>query len=334
MRHIRISLLLLLCCTAIHTAGQRHKTIELTYLPSDFIFNEYDGLLSIDSYRHAIQYGYDVSEPAMPFILIHVLIGRDEEYVGLNASYQDVSCSKGVQVRCNPTYAPRNNLSQLPPHNTPQEYSKNCYPSEYVKYTGTHHVDGYTYISFFVSPFVFLTEGKELLLHEKVVLDIQLRQEKTSKAKTGRAMRNAIKSIVINKEDMTTLYPEQKREMLRTGLSPNGDFDYLIITRDSLKDAFQKLADWKTRKGVRTKVLTIEQMDTISDYWQVCSWDIVPLQLGIKRAIKDYYDHHNTKYVLLGGDKDIIPTEMCHLQYKNERPAWNRDAAHPPSRAL
>jgi len=316
MKHFQFSLLLFFCI-ATHVAGQRHKTIELTFLPTDFIVSERDGLLSIDSYRHAIHFDSDVSEPALPLVLIHVLIDSDEEYVNVDATYHDVPYSKGVQVRCNPTYVPRNMISQRLSHITPPEYSKNIYPSEFVRYTGTHHVDGYTYISFFVSPFFFLTQDKELLLHEKVVLDIKLKQEPTTKAKVGRAMRNAIKSIVINKDEMATLYPEPKRERTRTGLTANSDFDYLIITRDSLRDAFQKLADWKTRKGVPTRVVTIEQIDTIPAYWQEDFYGQIHTQLGIKRAIKDYYDNYNIKYVLLGGDNDIIPSEQCHLQYKN-----------------
>ena len=326
MKHFQFSLLLFFCI-ATHVAGQRHKTIELTFLPTDFIVSERDGLLSIDSYRHAIHFDSDVSEPALPLVLIHVLIDSDEEYVNVDATYHDVPYSKGVQVRCNPTYVPRNMISQRLSHITPPEYSKNIYPSEFVRYTGTHHVDGYTYISFFVSPFFFLTQDKELLLHEKVVLDIKLKQEPTTKAKVGRAMRNAIKSIVINKDEMATLYPEPKRERTRTGLTANSDFDYLIITRDSLRDAFQKLADWKTRKGVPTRVVTIEQIDTIPAYWQEDFYGQIHTQLGIKRAIKDYYDNYNIKYVLLGGDNDIILAEMCHLQYKEQRPYWNWDAA-------
>lgn len=184
-------------------------------------------------------------------------------------------------------------------------------------------MDGYRYISFFVSPFTFQTQEKELLLHKKVVLDIQLEQKTKNNTRAGRAMRNAIKSIVINKDEMAKMYPEPKGEMTRTGFAPDDDFDYLIITRDSLKDAFQKLADWKTRKGVPTRILTIEQIDTTDAYWVPSSWFEVPYQLVIKRAINDYYENHNIKYVLLGGDYNLIPTEKCILHYKDQHPNWN-----------
>ena len=42
-------------------------------------------------------------------------------------------------------------------------------------------------------------------------------------------------------------------------LSPktNNQYEYAIITNNNLKSAFQKLAKWKTLKGIKTTVLTV-----------------------------------------------------------------------------
>lgn len=326
MRKLILFLFMTCFCSVVsYATGQRHKTIEFTFQPTDFVISEQNGLLSIDSYKYAIQYGSNASEPALPLILFHVLIGGDEDFAGINISYHDVLSSKGVQVQCNPTYAPRTLISQTPPRITPENYSKGCYPSEYVKYTGTHNVDGYRYISFFVSPFVFLTQEKELFLHEKVVLDIQLEQKTKNEARAGRAMRNAIKSIIINKDDMAKMYPEPKREMTRTGLAPEDEFDYLIITRDSLKDAFQKLADWKTRRGVPTRIITMEHIDTTfaepNNHLQIHT------PLSVKKGIKHYYCYNHIKYVLIGGDDDMIPAELCYVEHPDVTPYPYHNAA-------
>ena len=65
-------------------------------------------------------------------------------------------------------------------------------------------------------------------------------------------------------------------------------YNYIIITCDSLKDSFQRLAFWETMKGVPTKVLTTEEIDSL--------YEGNTMQLKIKAAIKDYY---NGQYVVL-----------------------------------
>lgn len=42
--------------------------------------------------------------------------------------------------------------------------------------------------------------------------------------------------------------------------SADDDFDYLIITADSLVDTFEKLRNWKITKGVRTKIVSLESI--------------------------------------------------------------------------
>lgn len=122
MRQLILFIFMTCSCSIVSLAtGQRHKTIELTFQPNDFVISEQNGLLSIDSYKYAIQFGSDASEPALPLILFHVLIGGDEDFAGLNITYQDVLSSKGVQVQCNPTYAPRSLISKTPPRITPKK---------------------------------------------------------------------------------------------------------------------------------------------------------------------------------------------------------------------
>lgn len=43
----------------------------------------------------------------------------------------------------------------------------------------------------------------------------------------------------------------------------NDTIDYLIITNNSLAASFNDLVEWKRKKCLRSKIVTIEQLDTL-----------------------------------------------------------------------
>ncbi|MDA3885872.1 MAG: C25 family cysteine peptidase [Candidatus Delongbacteria bacterium] len=75
--------------------------------------------------------------------------------------------------------------------------------------------------------------------------------------------------------------------------------EYIIITSEDLKPEFQKLADWKTKKGVPTIIVDIE--DLIANYYG-------DLKERVRTYLSEQYVTHGVFYVLLGGDTNIIPT--------------------------
>lgn len=83
-----------------------------------------------------------------------------------------------------------------------------------------------------------------------------------------------------------------------------GNVDYLIITSSSLAGSFEDIALWKNKKGVRTTILTLEEI--YGNYSGSTN------QLKIKNCIKDYYDNHNLKFVMLGGDDSVVPVQYCY----------------------
>lgn len=80
--------------------------------------------------------------------------------------------------------------------------------------------------------------------------------------------------------------------------------EYLIITSDALAAAFQPLADWKTQCGVPAVVRTTS---FIQQQYPSAADDAERIRL----FIRDAYSRWGTKWVLLGGDTDIIPTRQA-----------------------
>lgn len=106
--------------------------------------------------------------------------------------------------------------------------------------------------------------------------------------------------------------------------------DYIIITNNKLKGEFQRLADWKTQKGVPTLVKDVESIgkeyqgsdlaEKIHTYLQEC-----------------YHKWGAGLFVLLGGDTNIIPAR-CYIYSNVEYPSdayytdlesdWNANKNH------
>lgn len=73
-----------------------------------------------------------------------------------------------------------------------------------------------------------------------------------------------------------------------------GDYDYLVITHQNYFDAINKFASWKTRKGLLSKIVKLNDIGGNN-------------QTSIKNYIISEYNNHHISYVLLVGDQ----SELC-----------------------
>ncbi|MFX1320842.1 MAG: C25 family cysteine peptidase [Promethearchaeota archaeon] len=80
----------------------------------------------------------------------------------------------------------------------------------------------------------------------------------------------------------------------------NSNVDYLIITTNDFKDALEPLAIWKTQKGLVTKIETVQSIYT--------NYSGRNSEERIKNCIISYHNNNNTKWVLLAGDNNHIPS--------------------------
>ncbi len=109
-------------------------------------------------------------------------------------------------------------------------------------------------------------------------------------------------------------------------------------------DQFRRLAKWKTQRGVRTAVVTVEQIlsGAYGDFTEVDSVHARDLQEVIRNFLKKTYEDHPFSYLLLGGSRAVIPMRYLigYVTLEGKYPAWdfskNADAqfasAKPPPR--
>jgi hypothetical protein len=87
---------------------------------------------------------------------------------------------------------------------------------------------------------------------------------------------------------------------------PNAD-EYLETLKVDPVNEFERLAEWKTARGVRSRVVTIEEIlsGQLGDFTE--SGFALDLQEVLRNFIKYIHTYWNTIYLLIGGDINIIP---------------------------
>ena len=77
-------------------------------------------------------------------------------------------------------------------------------------------------------------------------------------------------------------------------LESSGACDYIIIAPTTLAAGFQPLADWKTSRGIRTRVVGLEYI--------LDNWHGGDKAKQVRSFLKEAYRIWGIKWVLLGGD--------------------------------
>ncbi len=304
---IHILLLLLLYPWVLR--AQTTKVISLTYHADDFNYTTENGLLHIGSTKYDYYFESDTLKPALPILSVSLLIGPFQTYSSYMQTKTEVLVRDNVTLNANPLPITTDmDISRLPIPSA--SYSKGIYPAQNIEYAGTQIVDGYQILSFKVCPFKYNAATKKLYLNTHINITVSLGSMTGEKLTKARARQNTAQGLscyemmhdlVVNADELESLYGTYSQIKSRYPAT-NERYDYLIVTRDSLKSSFQPLADWKTMKGIPTKILTMEEIEARLDY------DASNPQLSIKKAIKEYKDN-GLQYLLLGGKANIVPVK-------------------------
>lgn len=305
----QIILFIIISSLSLSVTGNNSKLVSLSFDDSDFIYYGNDSCMHIVPTLDDFIYKSEINKPALPYIGIKVLIDSSSEYMGHNNTSLEMLVRENIRIAPNQIPLP----VAIPSYPVTEDeasfqYPDSTYPSIEIEYTGTYVIGGYKILCFLVCPFRYDVENRKLYLKKNINLNISLIKRKVEGTRTyypNLQMKQRIEDLVINKEDLT-LNTDKKNVCSKSAIN-EPKYEYLIVTRDSLKNEFQRLADWKTIKGVRTKVITLEDIYANTS-------DNRP-QIRIKSFLKDYYDNSNDtlQYVLLGGDHEIVPAELCRV---------------------
>jgi hypothetical protein len=102
--------------------------------------------------------------------------------------------------------------------------------------------------------------------------------------------------------------PDEKEPAERPAEAPQsavvGKAAVLLITGDDLAVAWRRFADWKTKNGKATKIVTVARIDK--------QYKGGSIQEKIRLCVREHIEKHDTRWVILGGDcepggKGVVP---------------------------
>lgn len=273
------------------------------------LFESGEGLFGIKAEGGDFFYKADPGKAALPFLSIKILVPNGAELVDYQVSYDREVFKEDVRLASNPIYWP----GSLPLK--PSKYAEAVidgtegFPDKVLEYTSTQIRQGYTYFCFSASPFIY--EGDQHVLYLIKDLDLKLSYTSSQIQETAvRGGKDEIQSIreqLNNPEDIEVFYPEQ---LYPDQKSTANKLDYLIVTTSDLEDSFAPLVEWKIRKGLKAEIITLSEIYS--------TYDEPTDQLKIKRCLSNLYLDRNLKWVLLGGDYDIVPIQYCYGKVDEE----------------
>lgn len=224
------------------------------------------------------------------------------------------------------------------------------YPKVKAQIVADYNEMGYHLVTVQLNPVEYDPVSQKLFVSR---LDFTLRydimsvngiQPQTQSVRRADAVKKVIRSMVDNPENVDG-FTNQKVKLVGGGMPDvqtraassmpidviqEQILDYIIITNNELKSEFQRLADWKTQKGVPT---LIKDVESIGKEYQGAD-----LAEKIHAYLQECYSKWGAGlFVLLGGDINIVPAR-CYIYSNKEYPSdayftdlecnWNANKNH------
>lgn len=249
--------------------GAKIEKEEIKFNPDDIRIEYKDGysFLSLKGWI----FDNPVGAPQIPSFPYAIILPENAEVVRVDVTYGDstiIPLDKPVY----PTQPPqillfkKDNIPFYPPKSS--FYALSQYPLVEKSEFSWGNLGCRTSVNIILRPIRYLPHANLLLFFKKAEISIEYHPEP--------------KPISITKENQ---------------------IEYLIITSELLIDEFQKLKQWKEKKGLQTEIRTKE--------WIEINYSGRDLAEKIRNYLKELRKDSGLVWVLLGGDTKIIPVRKA-----------------------
>ena len=290
-----------LICTWNMGLAQYIQQVEWNCSKNEFQLVEVDeNLFKVEAIEPSYYYLQEAGQPALPLRSLRVLVPHGAVLEDFNYELEEEVISDFIALSVGSTPVP---TKPWVPGRTHPDKFHGSFGDQPVVYQSTMAQRGFTWFSFSLSPFRYDSESGTLSLVRSIQLELSyhLNEDMHPAIYPDDLIMQMLKDMVLNPGDMDRFYPREMSARLKSG---ERKVDYLLITSEELKDAFTPLIHWKIRKGLKTEVITVGEIDA--------AYDEKNIQLKIKRCIYDYYTRTGLKWVLLGGDDGVVPVQNCY----------------------
>ncbi|MGM9837881.1 MAG: C25 family cysteine peptidase [Paludibacteraceae bacterium] len=270
-----------------------------------YSFNEADFPISHSLEGSIINYptGFEIMNepctPIMPTCVKNILLPEGAVVKGYSVQTSIQSWKTNITLASMSYPVPTTDNSSVV--NDCQYEVEKIYPDSVVKLVNISEIDGYQYVTFFITPFRYNAKQKQLDFVSKIDIVLTVEQQLPTLITIPKRHSQAIKHIVDNANDVSLFYTIEN-DLNESSSSP----EYLIITSKELKESFEPLRIWKCQKGINTEIITL---DTIN-----AKYTGNTIQLRIKQCVHDYYNK-GLRFLLLGGDNTIVPIIPVPIKY-------------------
>jgi hypothetical protein len=182
-------------------------------------------------------------------------------------------------------------VEQVPPDPEIYELSE-AYPASPVMLVSVGTMAGRPVAAVRVFPLQYVPAERRIIMNESISFSLELKASATNprlprETLNVRAMRNRmVGRLVENPDDVARDFPPEGAP-----LDPAAATEYLILCKDAHKDEYALLKNWKTRKGIPAKIVTLEDVEA--------TYTGRDAQEAYRNCIKDYYFNEGTAWVLM-----------------------------------
>jgi len=316
---------LLVLVAPMHVAG---ATLSWTFTldPASVQLRESRGgdwAASVEGYRSLEYVGY----PALPYRTVSVLLPQGDEVSSYRLEAVDRTSfrPRGPLALFSGEYRDDGTKVGIALERSMAAGADGLFPQTRVRYLGSGVYRGYRIANFAIYPVRYSAGSGNIVVERSARLVVEtapapaaeneaahLRRvegfREEARAEVERMVVNPTAAAayafndVIVKAETRAFAPSYEPSM------EGSEVEYVIVTNEAMAPAFQRLADWKTKKGIPAVVRTTEW---ISAHYRAGS----DLGESVRTFIADAYAKWGVQYVVLGGDTDIIPARLAYVTF-------------------
>lgn len=304
MKKILLFLFLMLLAIPEAMTEEIVKEFSLHYDLKNFIVKEKGDLVAVKPKMFKYENLFmGFNQPELPWFLC-------KPYISGN-SYADFDIECEVKHSDREVFLENVDIATMLPLN-----SEGQYVEELIKYdrfdeddinpVSSECRDGKVLV--WVKPFVYDTETRTVYFIKDIDITVRIKEKEKKFIQSGSSSDQIKTDIIPDNPDIDLLlgYNNSNLDISEEILFPMG-IDYLIITSNTLKETYQPLLDWKKHKGLKVKLMTVDEIDT--------EYEGSTIQEKIKKCIEYNRRSNGLNYVLLGGNK-TVPSQGCYGRVK------------------
>ncbi len=231
-------------------------------------------------------------EPLIPYRAARILLPQCATVKDVRVKHSTPIVQKGIEILWGQPPCTYSGVSPEKVGKNEKIYdSDDVYPEKLVDVISVESFRGFQVLTVHLYPVQYQPQSQTVTFYETLTVEVTFGKGLKHELYRGLAGdKGLVFNLVDNPETISTY------ETLST---PTLSEEYIIITNNTLKCIFQKLADYKSCYVNGASVYTVE--------WIYAHSTGVDNQEKIRNFIKNKYTLNGLQWVLLGGDVDVVP---------------------------